>query len=77
MMPERVAHLAAADAAKLLMDELRERPKLPVTFHLAAQPGSDDALAERRKLVELGVLMIDKAVPDSAAVPAEAAIGDA
>ena len=39
MMPERVVHLAAADAAKqspnFLMDELQERLKRgPVAFHL-------------------------------------------
>jgi catalase len=79
MMPERVVHLAAADAAKqppnFLMDELPERLKHgPVTFHLRAQLATDgDSTKDPtmpwpndRKLVELGVLTIDKAVPDSA-----------
>jgi catalase len=79
MMPERVVHLAAADAAKqppnFLMDELPERLKRgPITFHLRAQlaaagdstkdpsiPWPDD-----RRVAELGVLTIDKVVPDSA-----------
>jgi len=79
MMPERVVHLTAADAAKqppnFLMDELPERLKRgPITFHLRAQlaaagdstkdpsiPWPDD-----RRVVELGVLTIDKGVPDSA-----------
>jgi catalase len=72
-------HLVAADAAKrppdFLMQELPDRLKRgPVTFHLKAQlaaagdstkdptkPWPDD-----RKVVELGVLTIDKAVPNSA-----------
>ena len=79
MMPERVVHLAAADAAKqppnFLMDELPERLKRgPVTFHLRAQLATaGDSTKDPtipwpndRKLVELGVLTIDKAVPDSA-----------
>jgi catalase len=79
MVPARVVHLQPADAAKMppnfLMDELPQRLQQgPVTFHLkaqlaapgdstkdAAQPWPDD-----RKLVELGVLTIDKAVADSA-----------
>src|SRR5215469_10318105 len=81
MMPERVAHLAAADAAKqppnFLMDELPERLKRgPVTFHLKAQiAAAGDSTKDPtvpwpndRKLVELGVLTIDKAVPNSAEV---------
>jgi len=78
MVPERVVHLEAADAAKrapnFLMDELPERLKHgPVTFHLRAQlatsgdsttdparPWPDD-----RKVAELGVLTIDKAVANS------------
>jgi len=78
MAPERVVHLSASDAAKqppnFLMDELPDRLKRgPVTFHLRAQlatagdstkdptiPWPNDS-----KLVELGVLTIDKAVPDS------------
>jgi len=79
MVPERVVHLAAADAAKrppnFLLDELPDRLKRgPVTFHLRAQlaAASDStkdptiAWPNDRKVVELGVLSIDKAVPDSA-----------
>lgn len=81
MVPERVAHLDAAEAAKqapdFLMDELPQRlQRGPVTFHLKAQlaaPGdpTNDATKpwpEDRKLVELGVLTLDKAVPNSAEV---------
>ena len=81
MVPDRLVHLAAADAAKrspnFLMEELPERLKRgPVTFHLRAQlaatgdstkdptnPWPDD-----RKVVELGVLTIDKALPNSGEV---------
>lgn len=79
MIPERVVHLAAADAAKqppnFLMDELPERLKHgPVTFHLRAQLATagdstkDPTIAwpNDRKSVELGVLTIDKVVADSA-----------
>jgi catalase len=79
MVPERVVHLDAADAEKrapdFLIDELPERLKSkPVTFHLKAQlaaPGdpTNDATKpwpEDRKVVDLGVLTIDKAVPNSA-----------
>jgi catalase len=79
MMPERVVHLATADAAKqspnFLVDELPERLKRgPVTFHLRAQLAAagdstkDPTIAwpNDRKVVELGVLTIDKAVPNSA-----------
>ena len=79
MVPERVVHLAAADAAKqtpnFLMDELPERLKHgPVTFHLRAQLATagdstkDPTIAwpNDRKSVELGVLTIDKVVADSA-----------
>jgi len=79
MIPERVVHLAAADAAKqppnFLMDELPERLKQgPVTFHLRAQLATagdstkDPTIAwpNDRKSVELGVLTIDKVVADSA-----------
>jgi catalase len=79
MVPEKLVHLAAADAAKqppdFLMDELPERLKRGVvTFHLKAQlaaPGDPTADATRpwpedRKLMELGQLTIDKAVADSA-----------
>ncbi|MDB5406997.1 MAG: catalase [Rhodospirillales bacterium] len=79
MVPERPLHLDAADAAKqppdFLMDELPERLKHgPVTFHLKAQIAAlgdptDDATKPwpaDRKVVELGMLTIDKAVPNSA-----------
>jgi catalase len=79
MIPERVVHLAAADAAKqppnFLMDELPERLKHgPVTFHLRAQLATagdstkDPTIAwpNDRKSVELGVLTIDKVIADSA-----------
>ena len=81
MMPQRVVHLAAADAAKqspnFLMDELPERLKRgPVTFQLRAQlAAAGDSTKDPtiswpndRKVVELGVLTIDKAVPNSAEV---------
>src|SRR6516225_7654623 len=70
MIPERVVHLAAVDAAKqppnFLMDELPERlGRGPVTFHLRAQlAGADDSTKDPtipwpsdRKVVELGVLL--------------------
>ena len=78
MVPDRLVHLVAADAAKrppdFLMQELPDRLKRgPVTFRLKAQlaaagdstrdptkPWPDD-----RKVVELGVLTIDKAVTNS------------
>jgi catalase len=72
-------HLAASDAAKqppnFLMDELPERLKRgPVSFNLRAQlaAASDStkdpsvAWPDNRQVVDLGVLTIDKAVPDSA-----------
>ena len=78
MVPEHLVHLEPADAAKkdpdFLMTELPERLiKGPVIFHLKAQlagPGdpTNDATKpwpDDRKVVELGVLMIDKAVADS------------
>jgi catalase len=81
MMPERVVHLAAADAAKqppnFLMEELPERLKRgPVTFHLRAQLAAagdstkDPTIAwpNDRRVVELGVLTIDRPVPNSAEV---------
>src|SRR5215468_3827678 len=79
MVPERVVHLVASDAAKqppnFLMDELPERlGRGPVTFHLRAQLAAADdstkdptiAWPSDRKVVELGVLTIDKAVANSA-----------
>ena len=77
--PEHVVHLDPADAAKrppnFLVDELPQRLKQgPVTFHLAVQlavpsdstkdptqPWPDD-----RKVVDLGILTINKAVDSSA-----------
>ncbi len=77
--PEHVVHLDPADATKrpqnFLMDELPQRLKQgPVTFHLAVQlaapsdstkdptqPWPDD-----RKVVDLGILTINKAVDNSA-----------
>jgi catalase len=79
MAPEQLLHLDAAEAAKrppdFLMDELPERLKHgPVTFHFRAQlAAAGDATndpsqpwPDDRKVVELGVLTLDKAVPDSA-----------
>ncbi|MEZ0170790.1 catalase family peroxidase [Microvirga sp. TS319] len=77
--PEEVVHLNAADAAKrppdFLMTELPERlSRGPVIFHLKAQlaaagdPTNDPSRPwpDDRKVVELGILTVDKAVPDSA-----------
>lgn len=79
MTPDRVAHLDRADAAKrppnFLMDELPQRLKRgPVTFHLKAQlAASGDQTKDPskpwpadRKVVDLGVLTIDKPVRNSA-----------
>ncbi|MGH6960419.1 MAG: catalase, partial [Dongiaceae bacterium] len=79
MVPEKVVHLDAAEAAKrppnFLMEELPRRlQRGPVTFHLKAQlaaPGDgtkDPAQPwpDDRKVVDLGTLTIDKAVADSA-----------
>ena len=78
MLPERIIHLAAADAAKMapdfLMEELRERLKsATITFHLKAQlaaPGDSTIdptkpWPDDRPVVDLGKLTIDKAVADS------------
>ena len=78
MLPDKVVHLDKAEAAKkapdFLMDELPQRLKQgPVTFHFKAQLATagdttkDPAKAwpDDRKVVELGVLTLDKAVPDS------------
>jgi catalase len=78
MVPEHVVHLQPADAAKrspdFLMEELPKRLQSgPVTFHLKAQlaaagdPTKDPAKAwpADRKVVDLGVLTIDKVVPNS------------
>ncbi len=77
-VPEKIVHLDAETAAKqapnFLMDELSKRlAQGPVTFHLKAQlaaPGdpTNDATKpwpDDRKLVDLGVLTIEKAVSDS------------
>jgi catalase len=79
MAPEHAVHLAAADAAKqapdFLVNELPERlGHGKVTFHLEAQlalPGDPTNDATKpwpadRKVVDLGVLTLDKAVPNSA-----------
>src|SRR5205823_4462109 len=81
MVPERVVHLVPPDSAKrppdFLMEELPERLRRgPVTFHLKAQLAAtgdstkDPTVAwpDDRKVVELGVFTIDKAVPNSAEV---------
>ena len=78
LVPEHLVHLSASDAAKqppnFLMDELPERLKHgPITFHLKAQLAAagdstkDPSVAwpEDRKVAELGVLTVDKVVPDS------------
>ena len=78
MVPERVVHLVASDAAKqppnFLTDELPERLKRgTVTFHLRAQLAAagdltkdpDNSLAERPQGSGVGILTIDKAVPNS------------
>ena len=77
--PEKVVHLSEAEAANeapnYLMDELPTRlAKGPVTFHIKAQlaaPGDStkdptQAWPDDRKVVDLGVLTIDKTVADSA-----------
>lgn len=78
MLPEKVVHIDQEDAAKrapdFLMAELPARLKQgPVTFRFKAQlaAAGDDTKdpakpwPDDRKLVELGVLTIDKAVEDS------------
>jgi catalase len=80
-MPENVVHLSPEEAAKqppdFLVDELPQRlTKAPMTFRLKAQlaaPGDPtkdptQAWPDDRPVVELGVLTITKAVPDSAEV---------
>ena len=79
--PERVVHLTSADAATksadYLVDDLPKRLAAgPVTFHIKAQlaaAGDPTADATKpwpddRKVVDLGVLTIEKVVADSAAV---------
>jgi catalase len=78
MVPTRLVHLTPADAAKLAPDflatELTERVhRGSVTFHLKAQlAGTGDqtrdsskAWPESRSVLDLGVLTITRAVPDS------------
>ena len=78
MVPDRAVHLSAAEAAQkppnFLMDELPARlQRGPVTFQLKAQlAASGDPTNDAtkpwpadRKVVDLGVLTIDKAVPNS------------
>jgi catalase len=80
IVPAHLTHLDPADAAKrapdFLVDELPVRLKQgPVTFHLQAQlAAAGDSTKDPaepwpadRKVVDLGVLTIDKAVADSAA----------
>jgi catalase len=79
IVPERVVHLAPEDAAKqppnFLVDELPARlAKGLVTFHLKAQlaasgdPTKDPTQAwpDDRPVAELGVITVEKVVPDSA-----------
>jgi len=78
LSPERLAHLDPTEAAKrepdFLMTELPERlARGPVRFRLQAQlAAADDQTSdpskpwpEDRKVVELGVLTLDKAEPNS------------
>src|SRR5215217_962987 len=78
MVPEHVVHIEAADAAKrdpdFLMKELPDRlQRGPVTFRLKAQlaspgdPTSDPSRPwpEDRRMVELGVLTLDRPARDS------------
>jgi catalase len=81
MVPEKVVHLTPAEAGKkapdFLVEDLPRRiAKKPVLFHLKAQlaePGDQtrdpsEPWPDTRKVVELGVLTLDKPVPDSLAV---------
>jgi catalase len=78
--PEKIVYLSKEDATKkspsFLMDDLRMRlAKGPVTFHIKAQlaaagdstKDSTQPWPEDRKVVDLGVLTIDKTVADSVA----------
>jgi catalase len=80
MEPVKVVHLPPAVAEKktpdFLVDDLPKRlAKKPVVFHLKAQlaaPGDNtkdpsQPWPDSRKVVDLGTLTIDKAVPDSLA----------
>jgi catalase len=79
MAPEQMVHLDVTEAANrppdFLVNELPERlARGPVTFHLKAQLAAagdatndpSQAWPDDRKVVELGVLTLDKAVADSA-----------
>jgi catalase len=76
--PEKIVHLSTEEAAKkspnYLMDDLSVRlAKGPVTFHIKAQLAADgdstkdptQPWPEDRKVIDLGVLTIDKSVADS------------
>jgi catalase len=78
MVPEKLVHLSAEEAKKktpdFLVDELPKRvAQKPVVFHLKAQlaePGDQtkdpsQPWPDSRKVVDLGVLTLDKPVPDS------------
>jgi catalase len=80
MVPEKVVHLTPAEAGKktpdFLMDDLPRRiAQKPVVFHLKAQlaaPGDQtrdptQPWPDTRKVVELGLLTLDKPVADSLA----------
>jgi catalase len=81
MAPEKVVHLTPAEAGKkapdFLVDELPKRiAQKPVVFHLKAQLAAagdqtkdpSEPWPDTRKVVELGVLTLDKPVADSLAV---------
>ncbi len=83
-VPEKIVHLDEATAAKrapnFLVDELPQRlAKGPVSFHLKAQlaapgdPTNDGSKPwpDDRKLVDLGVLTIEKPAADSLAAQKE------
>ena len=78
MLPEKVVHLSAADAAKkpndFLVEDMPKRvAQKAVIFHLKAQlaaPGDQtkdpsQPWPDDRKVVDLGTLTLNKAVPDS------------
>jgi catalase len=78
LVPEKLVHLTPEEAAKqpadFLSKELSERiAQRPVVFHLKAQlaePGDQtkdgsQPWPDERKVVELGVLTLNKLVPDS------------
>ena len=78
LVPEKLVHLTPEESAKqppdFLSDDLTRRiAQRPVVFHLKAQlaePGDQTKDASQpwpddRKVVELGVLTLNKLVPDS------------